>query len=342
MRILPLALCLPVVLGAKRTHHQHTFTPGEPLELRLYLSESPRFRGFNASEPVWVEQGIPYLVDAAERTREVQVPMTPHLLANGTLFAHAFFTRQGYSPDPSAGGTYDPWATTMLTTSLVAFAERQQPMGLKKLLTGEPAPWEEELRRGAAAATASGSPAGEFISYWKPALHVQARVCSPPLVPYTRGSILPLRPVAAARGAAHWRACAGGSAGGAGQARGASHLPCSRQDEALLAYRLIDRSGKYKPLVYSNELTVMRQHWQAINGSRDSLPLELSCRPMSLKRFQWIVQVGGSAWACGGRAGEAVCVRRALVGRWDAASSVEREGNCERVLVAGSEKPPGF
>lgn len=187
MRILPLALCLPVVLGAKRTHHQHTFTPGEPLELRLYLSESPRFRGFNASEPVWVEQGIPYLVDAAERTREVQVPMTPHLLANGTLFAHAFFTRQGYSPDPSAGGTYDPWATTMLTTSLVAFAERQQPMGLKKLLTGEPAPWEEELRRGAAAAVASGSPAGEFISYWKPALHLQARVCSPPLVPYTRG-----------------------------------------------------------------------------------------------------------------------------------------------------------
>lgn len=80
-------------------------------------------------------------------------------------------------------------------------------------------------------------------------------------------------------------------------------------DSYLQGYRLIDRSGKYKPLVYSNELTVMRQHWQAINGSRDSLPLELSCRPMSLKRFQWIVQVGGSAWACGGRGrGGRVCV----------------------------------
>jgi hypothetical protein len=179
LRLPALALCLPVVLGAKRTHHQHTFTPGEPLELRLYLSESPRFRGFNASEPVWVERGIPYSVDGHERTREVQVPMTPHLLANGSLYAQAFVTRQGYSPDPLAGGTYDAWSTTMLTTSLVAFAERQRPMGLKKLLTGEPAPWEEELRRGAADAAASGSPAGEFISYWKPALHLQVCVCSP-------------------------------------------------------------------------------------------------------------------------------------------------------------------
>jgi hypothetical protein len=175
MRLPALALCLPLALGAKRTHHQHTFTPGEPLELRLYLSESPRFRGFNVTDPVWTERGIPYSVDAGERTRAVQVPVTPHLLANGTLFAHAFFTREGYSPDPSAGDAFDPWATTMLTTSLVVYAERQRPTGLKKLLTGEPAPWEEELRRGAAEAVASGRPKEEYISFWKPALHLQVR-----------------------------------------------------------------------------------------------------------------------------------------------------------------------
>jgi hypothetical protein len=80
----------------------------------------------------------------------------------------------------------------------------------------------------------------------------------------------------------------------------------------LRGYRLIDRGGKYKPLVYSNELTVMRQHWQAINASRNALPLELSFKPMSLKRFQWIVQVsvGGEAAPDASRHGVSDAVRK--------------------------------
>ena len=172
-------LLLPQVSAASRpTHHRHTFRQGDLLDLRVYLSTSPQFGGFNTSEPVWVETDIPYSDDAPERTATIEVPVTPELLANGSIYAHAFFTRQGFSPDKRATGSYDPWSTSSLTASLVTFGERQKPMGLKKLLTGEPAPWEEELRRGEAEARAAGRPDGEFISYWKPAMHLQLVVDS--------------------------------------------------------------------------------------------------------------------------------------------------------------------
>ena len=48
---------------------------------------------------------------------------------------------------------------------LVVYGERLKPIGLHNLLTGEPAPWEAELRRGADASRAAGrNPDAEFIS----------------------------------------------------------------------------------------------------------------------------------------------------------------------------------
>ena len=52
---------------------------------------------------------------------------------------------------------------------------RLKPIGLHNLLTGEPAPWEAELRRGAEEARRAGrDPDAEYISYWKPKM----RSCS--------------------------------------------------------------------------------------------------------------------------------------------------------------------
>jgi hypothetical protein len=46
---------LSLVEGARPKHHTHSFTPGELLELRVYLDADPQFRGFNITAPVWHE-----------------------------------------------------------------------------------------------------------------------------------------------------------------------------------------------------------------------------------------------------------------------------------------------
>ena len=53
----------------------------------------------------------------------------------------------------------------------------------------------------------------------------------------------------------------------------------------------IGSGDRFRPLVYNNELTVMRQHWLAINGSLSELPLELTFKPLPLGRFQWFVNL---------------------------------------------------
>lgn len=240
-------------------YHKNAFPPGERLDLRVYLSERPRFRDFNNTEPIWHVSGLLHANDAPQQSTTVQVPVTGHLIANGSLFAHAFITREGRSPDPAATGSYDPWATTTLTQALVVHGARPEPLGLRKLTTGEPAPWEEELRRGAVAAAIAGQPPDRWVPHWKPALHLSL--------------IVDFEPHELFRG-----------------------MPPHYQHH-LLQRRLMDRDGTYKPLLYSNELTVMRQHWLAINDSAVSpteLPLELSWSPMGVKRFAWMQQLEAS------------------------------------------------
>ena len=146
------------------THHENAFQEGDLLDLRVYLSTTPRFKEFNdTSACIWETLGIPYSSSAAERTATVNVSLTPHLLKNGSLFAHIFFTKAGASPDPAAAA-YDRWATTSLIKSLVAFDARLKPVGLVKLLTGEPAPWEEALRRGLADARVRRPPLRARVS----------------------------------------------------------------------------------------------------------------------------------------------------------------------------------
>mmetsp|Transcript_29584 Transcript_29584/g.76405 ORF Transcript_29584/g.76405 Transcript_29584/m.76405 type:complete len:417 (-) Transcript_29584:623-1873(-) len=163
-------------------------------------------------------------------------------------------TKAGYSPDPKRDN-YDRWATTSATFELVGYSELLQPRGLYNLITGEPAPWEAELRRGLAAAAAAGRPEGEYVSYWKPKLHMQLLVDTEA---YPLGEMPPLL----------------------------QHF--------LHSSRLM-HGHRFRPLVYINELTTMKAHWVAINSSvplpGGGLPLELSFSPLPTKRFQWMVNL---------------------------------------------------
>ena len=105
--------------------------------------------------------------------------------------------------------------------------------------------------RGAAEAKAAGRPEGEFISYWKPKLMTQLLVDTEA---YAIGEMPPL------------------------------------MLNYLQGYRLVS-GHKYRPLVYINELTSMKIHWQAINSSSTSMPLELTFGPLPAQRFQWMVNL---------------------------------------------------
>ena len=168
-----LALAYESAAARRPTHFENAFAEGDRFDLRVFVSPTPRFTAFNDSAAlIWHKEEVPYTEAFTASEHTVEVPLTDALLANGTLFAHFYATKAGASPDP-LHGRYDRWATTSSVYEVVAYSARNEPVGLRNLLTDEPAPWEAELRRGADAALAAGRPAGEYISYWRPKVHAQ-------------------------------------------------------------------------------------------------------------------------------------------------------------------------
>ena len=257
MRWLLAGALLFVTAGARPSFHVNVYPEGVAFELRVFVSASPRtFTAFNDTHAlIWHAKDFEYTADFSLRAHTAHVPLTDALLANGTLFAHIYVTKVGASPDPKHG-SYVRDATTSTVMPLVTFGERLEAKGLYNLISGEAAPWEVELRRGAAEAAAAGRPAGEFISYWKPMLHAQLLIDTEP---HPHGEMPPLL----------WH---------------------SLQNHRLISGRHYE---KYLPLIYVNELTVMKQHWMAVNSSLPggSLPLELSFSPLPSRRFQWMVNL---------------------------------------------------
>ena len=229
---------------SRPTHYENSFATGDELELRVYLSSQLRFYDFNNSAAlIWHATGLRYDMSSAGNIETtVQVNVTEHMLNNGSMYCHSFFTKAGKSPDPKALGSYDRWSSTHTVMSMIAHGERLKPIGLYNLLTGEPAPWEAALRRAADEAAAAGEPEGQFIPYWKPKMHLQLVVDTVP-------------------------------------------FPLNAMPNMI--HNALHQSGlmhghRYRPFVYVNELTVMRNHWVAVNASSPSVPLEVSAKPLSL------------------------------------------------------------
>ena len=235
-------------LGALR----NAFPGGQALELRLYLSHQSTFTRFNETLPHAHLTNITYDFQQTDQTIHLEYKPSQQLANQGkTLYAHAFFTKKNYSPDPNHP-SYDKLATIFTSTPLVGFATRNQPLGLKKLLTGEPAPWEAELQRGIDEARKNGRE-DDLIPYWKPRMDVQLVIDV--------------------------------------ETHGLDTIPPLYYN--FLRSRRLIAEAHYLPLSRWNELTVMRQHWLALNSSwldkSLSLPLELSFRPVSMRRFQWLL-----------------------------------------------------
>ena len=238
---------------SRPTHYENSFATGDELELRVYLSSQLRFNDFNNSAAlIWHATGLRYDMSSAGNIETtVQVKVTEHMLNNGSMYCHSFFTKAGKSPDPKALGSYERWSSTHTVMSMIAHGERLKPIGLYNLLTGEPAPWEAALRRAADEAAAAGEPEGQLIPYWKPKMHLQLVVDTVP-------------------------------------------FPLNAMPNMI--HNALHQSGlmhghRYRPFVYVNELTVMRNHWVAVNASAPSVPLEVSAKPLKAEHFQWMVNL---------------------------------------------------
>ncbi|XP_051148823.1 uncharacterized protein LOC127263698 [Andrographis paniculata] len=162
--------------GPKRSPTQSThqisnlFQKGEPLDMWLYLSEKEKFNDFgNEALLVWQETNIPYALWTADSTRTVSLKYYPSeaLKNNGSLYAHVFFARSGYPPDPK-DPEYQPLASFGLTHRVVIYLPKSKADKKKSLLGDtESTSNDEKVVQDAFVDDKEIGPI-EWTSYWKP------------------------------------------------------------------------------------------------------------------------------------------------------------------------------
>ncbi|KAG6493745.1 hypothetical protein ZIOFF_048747 [Zingiber officinale] len=147
---------------------------GEPLDMWVYLSENEKFKDFGKEDAlVWHEANIPYAVWGPSSFRSISLKYYPSEVVvknNGSLYAHVFFARSGYPPDPN-DPEYEPLSTFGRTHSIVTFLPKPKS-GKKKSLLGSSKDSEEEesafqAKDDKQVDTIDESHV-EWIPYWKP------------------------------------------------------------------------------------------------------------------------------------------------------------------------------
>eukprot|EP00850_Spirogloea_muscicola_P017577 SM000152S01565 [mRNA] locus=s152:275605:280036:- [translate_table: standard] len=112
------------------------FAPDERLDVWVYVSEDPAFADLGSEEAlVWYESSLPYASHKPgnERTSQYSYKPSHAVQHNGTVYAHIFVARTGYSPDPN-DPTYDSSATFNASHPLVVYAKRPKLDKRKNLL----------------------------------------------------------------------------------------------------------------------------------------------------------------------------------------------------------------
>ncbi|XP_028770920.1 cleft lip and palate transmembrane protein 1 homolog [Neltuma alba] len=148
------------------------FQRGEPLDMWLYLSEHEKFNDFGSENAlVWHETNIPYAVWGPESTRSLSLKYRPSedLKHNGSLYAHVFFARSGYSPDPN-DPEYQPQAAFGRTHPVVIYLPKSKADKRRSLLGSS-----EDSSEGQVASEVDDTQDNlkddgpvEWASYWKP------------------------------------------------------------------------------------------------------------------------------------------------------------------------------
>ncbi|XP_049403494.1 uncharacterized protein LOC125867112 isoform X1 [Solanum stenotomum] len=236
------------------------FNKGEPLDMWFYLSEQQNFSDFgNEGALIWHETNIPYAVWGPESTRSLSLKyhLSEAVKNNGSLYAHVFFARSGYSPDPN-DPEYQPLAAFGRTYSIVAYLPKSKADKKKSLLRNSEDSKEDvtipEFPQAVQEAQddlkEDGPP--EWISYWKPNVTINL---VDDFTRYTANAIPPI----------------------------------------VAPYINIESTtGNYYPTVFFNEFWLLRDKLIAINDTVTEVPLHLEVSPISMTKWQLFLQMDQS------------------------------------------------
>lgn len=146
------------------------FSKGENLDMWLYLSENERFYDFsNEAALVWQETNVPFAVWGPNSVRKHKIVYHPSeaVKNNGSVYAHVFFARSGYAPDPS-DPEYDPSATFSRTHSIVTYLPKPKVDKRKSLLSGGEVGDQDGSENEENTAESNGDSSPDWVSFWKP------------------------------------------------------------------------------------------------------------------------------------------------------------------------------
>ncbi|KAF4318510.1 hypothetical protein JM18_001895 [Phytophthora kernoviae] len=165
---------------------ENNFHLGDLFNLRVYVNSQEQFT-FAPDEDTaavekeqeqlrWYQDALTY--DATpnpEREdgvwiQEMNVSVDEHLLSNGSVYAHVFLTKEGYSPNPT-DSSYDNINSIYRTLELTVFRPPPKIVKKRNLLESQV---EEEEEQKEVEAVEDGQVDGEgaYISMWKPAFYV--------------------------------------------------------------------------------------------------------------------------------------------------------------------------
>lgn len=146
------------------------FSKGENLDMWLYLSEKERFYDFsNEAALVWQETNVPFAVWGPNSVRKHRIVYHPSeaVKNNGSVYAHVFFARSGYAPDPS-DPEYDPSATFSRTHSIVTYLPKPKVDKRKSLLSGGEVGDQDGSENEVNTAESNDDSSLDWVSFWKP------------------------------------------------------------------------------------------------------------------------------------------------------------------------------
>ncbi|KAL9257609.1 putative lipid scramblase CLPTM1 [Drosera capensis] len=233
------------------------FHKGEPLDMWLYLTEQEKFNDFgNEKALFWHETNIPYAVWGPDSIRKLSLTYHPteSLKHNGSLYAHVYFARSGYTPDPN-DPEYQPLAAFGKSTPVVAFLPKSKA-DKKKSLLGNSKDNNEAEKLPEVAEDSLVEPKDDepvqWVSYWKPNVTINLvddfTRYNPSAVPPNIAPFLIIEP----------------------------------------------KTGNYYPTISFNEFWLLKDKLIQINDTVTELPLHLEVAPISMTKWQIFQQIDQS------------------------------------------------
>ncbi|XP_033115819.1 cleft lip and palate transmembrane protein 1 homolog [Anneissia japonica] len=148
------------------------FPQGTIMDMRIYISEDEEFTKFNENKYLYwelldVEYGDWYAGPTGDSTfvHSQEFEISENVINNGSIYIHVYFTKSGYSPDPSRKGKYAKKYTVYQRKQLNKFKKRSFQK-TRNLLTGETDASEEMIKR------AEEEGPVEILSHWHPNLTI--------------------------------------------------------------------------------------------------------------------------------------------------------------------------